>query len=118
MRPELARRVEGTTDSEWIYALLLSQLDDPFGLPGAAELAEATIRTLSIVRDVRVRTGSTRRRPPTSSSAPGGCLVATRFSFDYGWYPDDDQLLETDLPYVSLWYTLGERLRRARRRMG
>ena len=30
VRPELARRVEGTTDSEWIYVLLLSQLDDPF----------------------------------------------------------------------------------------
>ena len=37
----------------------------------------------------------------------GRCLVATRFSFDYGWYPDDDPLLEVDLPYVSLWYTLG-----------
>jgi predicted glutamine amidotransferase len=34
-------------------------------------------------------------------------LVATRFSFDYGWYPDEDTLLETDLPYVSLWYTVG-----------
>jgi hypothetical protein len=37
----------------------------------------------------------------------GQALVATRFSFDYGWYPDEDALLETDLPYVSLWYTLG-----------
>jgi glutamine amidotransferase len=37
----------------------------------------------------------------------GDALVATRFSFDYGWYPDEDVLLETDLPYVSLWYTVG-----------
>jgi glutamine amidotransferase len=37
----------------------------------------------------------------------GEALIATRFSFDYGWYPDEDSLLETDLPYVSLWYTLG-----------
>ena len=37
----------------------------------------------------------------------GEVLVATRFSFDYGWYPDADHLLETDLPYVSLWYTVG-----------
>ena len=36
----------------------------------------------------------------------GRSLVATRFSFDYGWYPDD-ALLETDLPYCSLWYTVG-----------
>ena len=29
VRPELAQCIEGTTDSEWIYALVLSQLDDP-----------------------------------------------------------------------------------------
>src|SRR4029453_14933239 len=37
----------------------------------------------------------------------GEGLVVTRFSFDYGWYPDEDVLLETDLPYCSLWYTVG-----------
>ena len=36
VRPELAQRIEGTTDSEWIYALVLSQLDDPYGVPGDA----------------------------------------------------------------------------------
>jgi glutamine amidotransferase len=34
-------------------------------------------------------------------------VVATRFSFDYGWYPPEDSMLETDLPFVSLWYTTG-----------
>jgi glutamine amidotransferase len=34
-------------------------------------------------------------------------VVATRFSFDYGWYPADDEMLETDLPFVSLWYAIG-----------
>ena len=33
--------------------------------------------------------------------------MVTRFSFDYGWYPPEDTMLETDLPYVSLWYTVG-----------
>jgi glutamine amidotransferase len=108
VRPDLARQVEGTTDSEWIYALLLSQLADPFGLPGAAELAEATISTLSIIRDVRARNGIDISSPANLFVSTGRSLVATRFSFDYGWYPDDDQLLETDLPYVSLWYTLGD----------
>lgn len=36
-------------------------------------------------------------------------LLVTRFSFDYGWYPPEDRMLETDLPYVSLWYTVGDR---------
>ena len=34
-------------------------------------------------------------------------VVATRFSFDYGWYPPDDEFLEVDLPFVSLWYAIG-----------
>src|SRR5262249_27042620 len=30
IKPELAQKVRGSTDSEWIYALLLSQLPDPY----------------------------------------------------------------------------------------
>ena len=41
IRPELAQRIEGTTDSEWIYALVLSQLEDPYGVPETRELADA-----------------------------------------------------------------------------
>src|SRR6187397_2419982 len=48
--PELAQRIEGTTDSEWIYALILSQLEDPYGSPTARELADATTAALRILR--------------------------------------------------------------------
>src|SRR5262249_27942288 len=53
VRPELAQRIEGTTDSEWIYALVLSQLDDPYGVPETRELADATLAALRVLRDVR-----------------------------------------------------------------
>jgi glutamine amidotransferase len=108
VRPELALRVEGTTDSEWIYALLLSQLRDPFSLPSALELADATVSTLSILSDVRARHGIDTSSPANLFVCTGRTLIATRFSYDYGWYPDDDHMLETDLPYVSLWYTFGD----------
>lgn len=107
VRPELQRRIEGTTDSEWIYALVLSQLEDPFGLPEVRELADATAAALRILREVRVRHGIDTSSPVNLFLTTGNTLVATRFSFDYGWYPDEDTLLETDLPFVSLWYTLG-----------
>jgi glutamine amidotransferase len=104
---ELRRHIVGTTDSEWIYALLLAQLGDRAARPEAADLIEATIAVLRILRDARAR-----RRVDTSSPinlfmSTGRCLVATRFVMDYGWYPDDDAILELDLPYVSLWYTAG-----------
>ena len=108
IRPDLAQRICSTTDSEWIYALVLSCLDDPFGNPAADEVADATRRALRVLRDVRKLRGIETSSPVNLFMATGECLVVTRFSFDYGWYPPDDLLLETDLPYVSLWYTLGD----------
>ena len=105
--PELAQRIEGTTDSEWIYALVLSQLDDPWGLPDARELADAVAAALRLLREVRARHGIDTSSPVNLCLTTGEALVATRFSFDYGWYPDEDTLLETDLPFCSLWFTVG-----------
>jgi glutamine amidotransferase len=107
VRPELTRHIEGTTDSEWIYALVLSQLDDPYGLPETRELADATARALRILRDVRAAHGIDTSSPVNLCLSTGNAVVATRFSFDYGWYPPEDEMLETDLPFVSLWYTIG-----------
>jgi glutamine amidotransferase len=107
VRPELARCIEGTTDSEWIYALILSQLDDPHGAPETGELADATARALRTLRDVRAAHGINTSSPVNLCLSTGRAVVATRVSFDYGWYPADDEMLETDLPFVSLWYALG-----------
>ena len=98
IRPELAERIEGTTDSEWIYALVLSMLDDPFGSPGTGELADATAAALRVLREVRAREAIDVSSPVNLFLTTGESLVATRFSFDYGWYPPDDTMLETDLP--------------------
>jgi glutamine amidotransferase len=107
IRPDLAQRISGRTDSEWIYALVLSQLDDPYGEPETRELANAVASALRLLREVRARHGIDTSSPVNLFLVTGRSLVATRFSFDYGWYPDEDALLETDLPYCSLWYTVG-----------
>lgn len=107
LRPELAQAIEGTTDSEWIYALVLSQLDDPLGLPESRELAEATATALRILRQVRAAHGIDTSSPVNLCISTGRTVVATRFSFDYGWYPPGDEFLEVDLPFVSLWYSIG-----------
>jgi|SRR4051794_5989261 glutamine amidotransferase len=107
IRPDLVRNISGTTDSEWIYALVLSQLDDPYGVPETRELADAAASALRLLREVRGRHGIDTSSPVNLFLATDQALVATRFSFDYGWYPDADTLLETDLPYCSLWYTIG-----------
>ena len=50
--PELARHIEGTTDTEWLYALVLSRLDDPFGPAPAEDLAERRIAFRRELRDI------------------------------------------------------------------
>jgi glutamine amidotransferase len=93
VRPELAQRIEGTTDSEWIYALVLSQLEDPYGLPETPELAEAIANALRILRTVRVAHGidtsspvnlcvgtAAPWSPPASRSTPAGTRPRTRCS--------------------------------------
>jgi glutamine amidotransferase len=107
IRPELAQHISGTTDSEWIYALVLSQLEDPHGVPETRELADAGAAALRILREVRAQHEIDTSSPVNLFLATSQTLVATRFSFDYGWYPDEDSMLETDLPYCSLWYTVG-----------
>src|SRR6185369_17336289 len=49
IKPELARAVRGSTDSEWVYALLLSQLPDPYGDFAAQDIARGVEATLRIV---------------------------------------------------------------------
>ena len=71
------------------------------------ELADATASALRILRDVRAAHDIDISSPVNLCVSTGRAVVATRVSFDYGWYPPDDEMLETDLPFVSLWYAVG-----------
>ena len=83
----------------------------PTAYPEPRELADAAVVRAAVLREVRGRHGIDTSSPVNLCLTTGHALVATRFSFDYGWYPDEDVLLETDLPYVSLWYTRRRRVR-------
>lgn len=107
---ELARCVEGTTDTEWVYALVLSRLKDPFGPASAEEMAVAAEEALRIIGEVRSRHGIETQSPVNLVIGDGRSLVATRFCFDYGWYPDDDSFFagEREFDYTTLWFAVGE----------
>jgi glutamine amidotransferase len=76
-------------------------------VPETRELADAVAAALRILRRVRADHGIDTSSPVNLFLSTGRSVVATRFSFDYGWYPPEDEMLETDLPFVSLWYALG-----------
>ena len=41
-------------------------------------------------------------------------MLATRYAFDYGWYPDDESFFakEREHDFTSLWYSVGGRFGR------
>lgn len=107
--PELRACIEGTTDTEWVYALCLAQLDDPTAPCSAQDMAAATRDALRILRDVRDRRGIETQSPINLVLTDGRSLVATRYVFDYGWYPDDGSFFagEREHDFTTLWYTAG-----------
>jgi len=109
IRPEFARMIDGTTDSEWIYALLVSSLENPGGDVGAGEIGAALEKTLGIIRHVRGRLGIANWSPVNLFITTGRQLVAARYCFDFGCYRTDDPKLvpAASFNYHSLWYTSG-----------
>jgi predicted glutamine amidotransferase len=109
IKPGFLSQIHGTTDSEWVYALLVSQLPDPRRRPDGDELATAVERTVAIMHDARRKLGIGSSSALNLFIADGTQLAAVRYCFDYGCYPTDDaaRLRELDLSYLSLWYTAG-----------
>jgi glutamine amidotransferase len=109
VKPEFARLVKGTTDSEWIYALLVSQLEEPAGDCSAEDLVSGMERTLAILREARARCGIASSSSVNLFLTTGDRLAAVRYCFDFGCYPTEDpgRVHEANLSFLSLWYTSG-----------
>lgn len=105
----IARHVRGTTDSEWIYALVLAGLPDPHRHPEGDELADAIARALGIIRRERDRLGIDASSSVNLFASDGTQLAAVRYCFDFGRYATEDpaRVHEANMHYLSLWYTLG-----------
>jgi glutamine amidotransferase len=109
VRPEFARMISGTTDSEWIYALLVSHLEDPARYVTADEITHALEKTLAVIRQAREKLAIAGWSPVNLFITTGKQLVAVRYCFDFGCYRTDDPALvpEASFTYYSLWYTSG-----------
>jgi predicted glutamine amidotransferase len=111
VRPAIAQKIRGSTDSEWMYALLMSQLDDPTGESSCQVMAGAVDRMFRVVRKVRDAVGVDVSSPANLFLCDGRRLVAARFTFDYGCYPLEapERVHKMQLRFLSLWFTTGSR---------
>lgn len=109
IKPVFRSQIHGTTDSEWVYALIVSQLAEPYRPAAADELARAIERAIDIIRDARRKLGITVSSSLNLFIADGTQIAAARYCFDFGRYPTAEaaRLHEANLSYLSLWYTAG-----------
>src|SRR5438445_547931 len=109
VKAEFLSRIRGTADSEWIYALSVSQLQQPSEPADEAAVFEAIEKTLAVLRKARERLGIALSSSVNLFIANGSQLAAVRYCFDFGCYRTDDpaRVHEANLTYLSLWYTLG-----------
>lgn len=105
VRPEFARAISGSTDSEWIYALVVSALPDP-GAVNAPDAILAAIRSaLATIRTVRERHGIDRSSSANLIFCDGTNLVAVRYTFDFGRFGAGQ--MQGSAEFLSMWYTFG-----------
>ena len=109
IRPELLGQIGGSTDSEWIYALLLSQLADPCAEVDKDEVLDAIVATYEIIDEVRQDCDIAISSAVNLFLSDGSQAFAVRFCFDFGCYRTDspEQVNPANLNYLSLWYTSG-----------
>ena len=107
--PDFKKYIVGTTDSEWIYAVFISQLKtlNPSNHYATDNVMQAINNTLKIIQKVRQKHHITTASPVNLFITNGEFIAATRFVFDYGWQPFDVPP-STHFAYHSLWYTYGE----------
>jgi glutamine amidotransferase len=110
IKPEIARLIKGNTDTEWLYALLLSQLENPRGMLNPDEIVPALEKMLSIVRKVRRDHDIHTSSPANLFISDGATLVGIRFAFDHGCYDMQNQaeLQNAHHSFLGLWYTTGK----------
>jgi glutamine amidotransferase len=107
IKREYQKDIHGTTDSEWIYAVFLSQLQSPLASYDSDDIANAIVETLKILQRVRQKNNLTVNSPVNLFITNGEFIAATRFVFDYGWQAAENPDL-AHFAYHSLWYTYGE----------
>ena len=109
IKPGLAQMIRGNTDSEWMYAVFLSQFSDPAAPQDPPQILLAVEAMLRIVRDVRRAYGIKLCSPTNLFISDGEHLVAVRYTFDFGCYDpaDANTIRQSTHAFLSLWYTTG-----------
>lgn len=99
VKPEFAKSIQGSTDSEWIYAIILSSLEQPHESINSDDLLQALSKTLRAIHEVMIQHKVTRRSSVNLTMCDGNLLAAVRFAFDFAPFKS-----EKNITFASQWY--------------
>jgi glutamine amidotransferase len=110
IKPIFRNQIHGTTDSELLYALFISQLKYPDSDQTIEVLFAGLLKTIDILVALRKKHKITISSPLNLFISNGKVVVASRYILDYGHFnhykKEEEAFLDTQ--YNSLWYTFGE----------
>lgn len=106
IKPEIFAQIKGTTDTEWVYVLFLSQFADYTKDISIDEAYSALIKTIEIIKDVREELNIHEASPLNLFVTNGQFIIVTRFVYDFGRETSNVHLAFRE--YHSLWATFGE----------
>jgi len=106
VKPEFAKLIQGSTDSEWIYAILMSSLDQPHEFIDLDDLLLALNKTLQAICDVMIEHKVSHRSSFNLTMCDGNTLTALRFAYDFGPFKKTES--ERNLTFASQWYKVAD----------
>jgi predicted glutamine amidotransferase len=111
LSPTVLTNLRGTTDSETVYAMVTSLLGNRADDASPDELLQALCECLQLLGNARRKLGIDRNSALNLFFSDGQSILALRYTFDFGCYDTDRpaSVHESNLGYLSLWYTVGER---------
>lgn len=107
IKPEIASQINGNTDTELMFSVMMSLIDEPFMNLDVEVVCDAVEKLLKKLAEIRHKHKHFVTSPTNFFITNGKFLLVTRFVFDYGSYHSEED--EGHNAYHSLWYTFGEK---------
>jgi len=100
-------QIQGTTDTELLYALILTFADKYPDSNSSESIKKAVGEALGTCHAIRIKHGVENSSPMNFFFSHADYVMMLRYSFDFGVY--HGQMDRHAQVYYSMWYTIGER---------
>jgi glutamine amidotransferase len=106
IHPVWFKQMRGTTDSEYIYALILTILDKFKDKKSMESVQKATCEALLKIKKIREKFKITEASPVNLFISNGEFIIIIRYTYNFGEF--SGRINPSNMTFYSLWYTYGD----------